>query len=74
MKFSASINTDADALVAAAKQTGFEGIVAKWRDGRYEPGKRSGASVKFELNQDQELVIGGYIPGALSSLDEELKN
>jgi hypothetical protein len=30
----------------------------------YEPGKRSGAWVKFKLNQDQKLVIGGYIPGS----------
>ena len=50
-------------LVVAAKNAGLEGIVAKRRDSRYEPGKRSGAWVKFKLNQDQELVIGGYIPG-----------
>jgi ATP-dependent DNA ligase len=29
----------------------------------YEPGARSGAWVKFKVNQGQELVIGGYIPG-----------
>jgi bifunctional non-homologous end joining protein LigD len=63
VKFSANINADVDSLVAAAKQTGLEGIIAKRRHSRYEPGKRSGAWVKFKLNRDQELVIGGYIPG-----------
>ncbi len=63
VRFSASINAEVDSLIAAAKQTGLEGIVAKRRDSRYEPGKRSGAWVKFKLNQDQELVIGGYLPG-----------
>lgn len=29
----------------------------------YEPGKRSGAWVKYRVNAGQELVIGGYIPG-----------
>ena len=63
IRFSASLEADVDSLIAAAKQAGLEGIVAKRRDSRYEPGKRSGAWVKFKLNRDQELVIGGYIPG-----------
>jgi bifunctional non-homologous end joining protein LigD len=63
VKFSVTLDADVDSLVTAAKQAGLEGIVAKRRDSRYEPGKRSGAWVKFKLNQDQELVIGGYIPG-----------
>ncbi len=29
----------------------------------YEPGKRSGAWIKYRVNLGQELVIGGYIPG-----------
>jgi DNA ligase D-like protein (predicted ligase) len=49
-------------IAAAAKQQGLEGIVAKRRDSRYEPGKRSGAWVKMRINQGQELVIGGYVP------------
>jgi ATP-dependent DNA ligase len=37
------------------------------RSGRtvlYEAGKRTGAWAKFRLNSGQELVIGGYVPGA----------
>jgi DNA ligase D-like protein (predicted ligase) len=50
-------------LIAAAKQLGFEGIVAKRKDSSYEPGKRSGAWVKYRINRAQEFVIGGYTPG-----------
>jgi ATP-dependent DNA ligase len=52
-----------NSVIAAAKQLGLEGILPKRRDSRYEPGRRSGAWVKFKLNQDQELIIGGYLPG-----------
>jgi ATP-dependent DNA ligase len=64
VKFSATLDADVDSLIAAAKEAGLEGIVAKRRDSRYEAGKRTGAWVKFKLNQDQELVIGGYLPGS----------
>ena len=50
-------------LLDAAKRLGFEGIVAKRRDSLYEPGKRSGAWLKYKINQGQEFVIGGYTPG-----------
>jgi bifunctional non-homologous end joining protein LigD len=50
-------------LVAAARREGIEGLVAKRRNSRYEPGQRSGAWIKVKVNQGQELVIGGYIPG-----------
>jgi ATP-dependent DNA ligase len=47
-----------------ARELGLEGVVAKRRDSHYEAGKRSGSWAKFRLNSGQELVIGGYIPGA----------
>ncbi|MGH7926194.1 MAG: RNA ligase family protein, partial [Candidatus Binatia bacterium] len=50
-------------IIRAAKQLGLEGIVAKQRGSVYEPDKRSGAWVKYRINQGQELVIGGYVPG-----------
>jgi bifunctional non-homologous end joining protein LigD len=50
-------------LIRAAKRLGFEGIVAKRRDSLYEPGKRSGAWLKYKINQGQEFVIGGYTLG-----------
>jgi ATP-dependent DNA ligase len=53
--------TPAD-LIRVAKEVGFEGIVAKRRDSVYEPGKRSGAWLKYRVNKGQEFVIGGYVP------------
>jgi len=50
-------------LLRAAKELGFEGVVAKRRNSLYEPGRRSGAWVKFKTNQGQEFVIGGYTRG-----------
>ena len=51
-------------LVRSAKSEGLEGLVAKRRKSRYEPGQRSGAWRKMRINRSQELVIGGYTPSA----------
>jgi bifunctional non-homologous end joining protein LigD len=40
-----------------------EGLVAKRRDSRYEPGQRSRAGQKMRFNQGQEFVIDGYTVG-----------
>jgi DNA ligase D-like protein (predicted ligase) len=50
-------------LVASVRAQGFEGLVAKRRDSRYEPGHRSGAWQKMRINQGQEFVIAGYTLG-----------
>jgi bifunctional non-homologous end joining protein LigD len=50
-------------LIASVKAQGFEGLVAKRRDSRYEAGQRSGAWQKMRVNRGQELVIGGYTIG-----------
>ena len=49
-------------LIRVAKEFGFEGIVTKRRTSLYESGKRSGAWLKYRINQGQEFVIGGYVP------------
>ncbi len=50
--------------IAEAVQTlGLEGYVAKRAGSLYESGERSGAWIKQRTNQEQEFVIGGYIPG-----------
>jgi bifunctional non-homologous end joining protein LigD len=53
-------------LIASVRAQRFEGLVAKRRDSRYEPGLRSGAWQKMRVNQGQELVIGGYTAGSTS--------
>jgi bifunctional non-homologous end joining protein LigD len=50
-------------LLRVAKELGLEGIVAKNKRSRYEPGKRSGAWIKYKINKGQEFVIGGYTQG-----------
>jgi len=51
-------------LLQSAREQGLEGVVAKRKNSLYEAGKRTGAWAKFRLNSGQELVIGGYVPGA----------
>ena len=51
------------ALLDATEAQGLEGIVAKRRDSRYEPGRRTGAWIKIKHTRRQELVIAGWLPG-----------
>jgi DNA ligase D-like protein (predicted ligase) len=53
-------------LIASVKAQGLEGLVAKRRTSRYEPGLRSGAWRKMRINRGQEFVIGGYTVGTRS--------
>src|SRR5437016_10861518 len=49
-------------LLSAVREQGLEGIIGKRKD-IYQPGKRSGAWIKYRVNRGQEFVIGGYFPG-----------
>jgi bifunctional non-homologous end joining protein LigD len=62
VRLSESLEASAAEVVAAVKQRGLEGVIAKRRTSLYEPGRRSGAWVKMRINKGQELVIGGYVP------------
>jgi bifunctional non-homologous end joining protein LigD len=57
------LETKAADIVAAVKEQGLEGVNAKRRDSLYQPGRRTGAWVKYRISQGQEFVIGGYFPG-----------
>jgi DNA ligase D-like protein (predicted ligase) len=50
-------------LLSAVREQGLEGIIGKRKDSLYQPGKRSGAWIKYRVNLGQEFVIGGYFPG-----------
>jgi bifunctional non-homologous end joining protein LigD len=54
---------DGPALFKAAQEQQFEGIVAKKRDSRYFPGKRSREWLKIKTHGKQEFVIAGYTRG-----------
>jgi bifunctional non-homologous end joining protein LigD len=62
VRFSETWNARPSALIAAAKEHGVEGLIAKRAGSQYEPGQRSGAWVKYKLNQGEEFVVGGYVP------------
>src|SRR5437016_7950632 len=50
-------------LLSAVREQRLEGIIGKRKDSLYQPGKRSGAWIKYRVNRGQEFVIGGYFPG-----------
>jgi len=51
-------------LLSASLEQGLEGVVCKRLDSRYLPGRRSGDWLKIKHEHDQEVVIGGWHPGA----------
>jgi bifunctional non-homologous end joining protein LigD len=51
------------ALLAASREQGLEGIVAKRLDSMYEQGVRTRHWIKVKSVGRQELVIGGWMPG-----------
>ena len=55
---------DGAAMVAASRERGLEGVLAKKLDAVYEPGKRSRCWLKVKNTARQEVVIGGWLPGA----------
>jgi len=52
----------AELLEAVAAQ-GMEGLIAKRRGSRYEPGRRSGSWRKVKIRRRQEFVVGGWLAG-----------
>ena len=54
---------DGDALYAAAKEHGWEGIVAKKADSRYGVGRRTREWLKIKTHGRQEFLIAGYTKG-----------
>ncbi len=55
---------DAHELLASTRKQGLEGLVAKQRDSRYLPGKRSDSWVKVKNVRRQSAVVGGWKEGA----------
>lgn len=58
----AFVGTGSAALESSAK-LGLEGVVAKRRDSRYEPGKRSRDWIKVKNVKTQEVIVVGWSPG-----------
>jgi bifunctional non-homologous end joining protein LigD len=54
---------EGSAFMAATREQGLEGIVAKRLDSPYIPGGRDGSWLKLKHSRRQELVIGGWTEG-----------
>ena len=61
-KVSEHFDTDPQALLAAVRSQGIEGIVAKRLGSRYEPARGSDW-VKIKINHEQDFVLCGYTLG-----------
>ncbi len=59
-----SFRDDGAAVLAASREQGLEGVVAKRLDSPYRPGRRSDSWRKVKNVNTQEVVIGGWKPGA----------
>ena len=58
-----AIPAEADEAFHFAISAGFEGIMAKRSDSRYEPGKRSASWIKRKGKDNETFVVGGFTAG-----------
>jgi DNA ligase D-like protein (predicted ligase) len=63
VRYTGELNAGLRDLIHSVKTQGLEGLVAKRRSSKYEPGVRSGAWMKMRVNRAQEFVIAGYTLG-----------
>ncbi len=59
----AALEGEGEDLLAATREQGLEGVVAKRMDSDYQPGRRSQAWLKIKNVSTQEVIIGGWHPG-----------
>jgi len=60
LRVTESVEGDGKKLLEKARRQGWEGIMAKRMDSRYEPGKRTPAWLKLKIEFREEFVVGGY--------------
>jgi len=53
-----------DAAMASSLEHGLEGVVAKWPESPYRPGRRSHDWIKIKHSRTQEVVVVGWQEGA----------
>ena len=69
VRFAAHVDGEGLAFYKAAQAQGLEGVIAKLRRSRYEPGRRSASWLKLKIRPEQELVVGGWTPGEGNAKD-----
>ncbi len=63
VRYGSHVVGDGEAFVEAAREQELEGVVAKLRRSRYEPGRRSKSWLKVKLRREQEVVVAGWLAG-----------
>ncbi len=63
VRYASHVEAEGIAFFDAVKAQGLEGLVAKLRRSRYEPGRRVSTWLKLKARPEQELVVGGWTPG-----------
>jgi bifunctional non-homologous end joining protein LigD len=63
VRFADHVEGDGEALFAAAREHGLEGIVAKRADSPYESGRRSRSWLKIKVPRSARLAVVGFVPG-----------
>ena len=58
-----SFEGDGRDVAEGAKALGFEGVVGKRADSRYQPGERGRTWLKFKTVHEQDFIVGGFTPG-----------
>ena len=69
VRYASHVADEGVAFMRAAAERGLEGVVAKRRTSRYEPGRRSRDWLKVKLRREQEMVVAGWLPGQGSHAD-----
>jgi bifunctional non-homologous end joining protein LigD len=69
VRYAGHVEADGEALFASVKAEGLEGVMAKERSSRYEPGRRSRAWLKIKYRPEQEFVVAGWEPGSVAHRD-----
>ena len=63
VRYGAHVEGDGTMFFELMKDRGLEGMIAKLKTSRYEPGRRSKAWLKVKIRREQEVIVVGYEPG-----------
>ncbi len=63
VRYASHVETDGREFYEVVAAQGLEGLIAKLRSSRYEPGKRARSWLKIKIRREQEVVVVGYEPG-----------
>lgn len=62
IRFSPAFTNSTRVLLSQIRELGLEGLIGKRVGSRYESGRRTGAWIKFKVQQEGDFVIGGFTP------------